>query len=123
MTPVIVSAVSPLSRLLRTYEYPQGIVFSMIITRIGLSVAWKGREKESSLAALKPSRQSAAVFKQTIPMVPDVIHVTTTVEEQFDETSDYDKGSPQWSAHSGKFPRPPVVALLSMLTQFHCRSR
>ena len=87
-------------------KYPQGIVFSMIITRIGLSVAWKGREKDSSLAALKPSRQSAAVFKQTMPMVPDVIHVTTTVEERFDETSDYDKGSPQWSAHSGKFTRP-----------------
>jgi len=77
-----------------------GIVFSMIIARIGLSVAWKGQDKESSLSALRPGHPTT-VFK---PMRHDVIHVTTTVEEQFDEPIDYSKGGSPWTRNSDHEP-------------------
>jgi len=81
-----------------------GIVFSMIITRIGLSLAWKNKDKGSSLSVLRPGRKSSVVFKPSKSTMPDVIHVTTTVEERFDEPTDDSKDDSSWARNSDHDP-------------------
>ena len=90
------------------YDFYQGLVFCMIITRIGMSVAWKSQCDVSVLSTLLPTRQSPAIFRERESNKGTIIQLTTSVEQRVSEPAEYNKAGTHWPITSSKIIRVTI---------------